>query len=116
MGPVRRVALDEGDLIRGMSLFWRRARLDAPCQIVFRRAYEELANRPGERGGGRKPGCRERLLSRAPVLYGRVKAHLDKLATQRKKLATWHCRIMARVAMSGWARHPVRHYGRPVKA
>jgi DNA polymerase III gamma/tau subunit len=44
-----------GDLIRRSSDFWRGARSDAPWQIVFRRAYEELANRPDERRVGASP-------------------------------------------------------------
>jgi DNA polymerase-3 subunit gamma/tau len=47
-----------GDLNRRTSEFWRGAQLGAPWQIVFRRAYEELANRSGERrvGAGPVPG------------------------------------------------------------
>ena len=58
-----------GDLIRRTSEFWRGARSDAPWQIVFRRAYEELANRPGERRVGANPVVGIDFLSRASLVW-----------------------------------------------
>jgi DNA polymerase-3 subunit gamma/tau len=42
-------SMEVRDLIREASEFWRGARLDAPWQILFRRAYEDLVRRTGER-------------------------------------------------------------------
>jgi DNA polymerase III gamma/tau subunit len=47
-------SMEVRDLIREASEFWRGARLDAPWQIVFRRAYEDLVRRTAD--GGRRSG------------------------------------------------------------